>query len=482
MVSAESGADLACQGCGRTTLRAKKVHKGQRYCDNCYRKRFKRRMCAGCGNFARLPVFDLSAHCSSCEQSAPCVRCEKTEFKTGMRTEHGPVCKVCVPYFREPERCENCGILSQRIATSAVTGLRSCQKCREPAQATCSKCRRHRVLVAGDAGQMLCQLCHTEGERKCSSCGMQMPAGRVRECEPCSWAALYKKRVQINLNGFGHQLSTVYKGFAEWLLEQVGPHKAALNINKHYLFFKAIDEKWGAIPGYDALLTHFGALALRRAENPMRWLAESGKVAVDEMSRNRDSERRRIEATLAEIHESWPKQLLADYYAVLLARMDRQKTDLHSVRLALRAAANFLKVARLDDQMLPTTKHLEAYWRGSPGQIAALTGFVGFLNKNYQLELSTKPNRRWLMKAKTAKAEHELVALLQDRGADDFERRWIAKALVYFHSISRVSRNTLVYRHEPFQHTAGFSVSHGEGTLWVPSADSYRPRIDFGEA
>ncbi len=75
-----------------------------------------------------------------------------------------------------------------------------------------------------------------------------MPAGRGKECEACYWTALHHKRVQINLNGFEDGMRSVFQDFASWLSDRVGPQKAALSINKHYLFFTALGVKWGAIP------------------------------------------------------------------------------------------------------------------------------------------------------------------------------------------------------------------------------------------
>ncbi|KPX09288.1 hypothetical protein ALO74_200078 [Pseudomonas syringae pv. cunninghamiae] len=474
MVSAERSGDVGCHGCGRSMLKAKKIHKGQRYCDNCYSRLFNRRMCSGCGNYGRLPVFDPSAHCSVCERAGHCVRCGKTEFKKGMRTDYGPVCKTCVPYFRIPEACEMCGKISQRVAKSTITGLRSCQKCREPGHATCPCCRRHRILISAADGQMRCRLCSTGDQHACASCGKQIPAGRGRECEACYWTALHHKRVQINLNGFGDRMRQVFQDFASWLFDRVGPQKAAISVNKHYRFFKEVDAKWGVMPDYDELLTHFGASKLRQTELPMRWLTESEKVQIDAQHRDRDTEERRVKAILNELPDTWPRKLLSGYHELLAARVELHETDLRSVRLALRAAASFLKIAQLKEEMLPTMKQLEAFWRSSPGQVAAVTGFVGFLNRSYGLHLKSKPDKNWLMKARRAKAEHELVALLKDPEAENFESRWIAKALAYFHNVSRVSYKTLSYTSKSVSDTAGFDVAHGSATFWVPSAHGFK--------
>ncbi|MDH0132762.1 hypothetical protein N7381_05850 [Pseudomonas asiatica] len=300
-----------------------------------------------------------------------------------------------------------------------------------------------------------------------------MPAGRGTECEPCYWTALLSKRVAINLNGLSSTLGEAFKAFSLWLLERSGPHNAALSINGHYLFFRELEVVWGKVPPYEQLLDHFGAAKLRRAENPMRWLSESGHVRISADSREQHSEQRRVEAVLAELEDGWSRQLLSGYYAILSSRVSRQEADLRSVRLALRAATNFLKTAQLAPHTKPSMKAVEAFWRSTPGQVAAVTGFIGYLNKTYGLQLQTKPEKRWLQKAKKAKAERELVALLREQGQIDFEVRWIAKALTYFHDLPRVNRRALSYKAERFDNTEGFSVEHGSSMLWVPSASSF---------
>lgn len=474
MVVDESPCKLGCEACGRAMAKATKVHKGKRYCATCYPRLFKRRMCTGCGNFARLPVFDLAAHCSACERSAPCFRCEKTDYKIGMRTAYGPVCKTCAHHFHAIEPCEVCGTPSQRLARNTATGLRVCPKC-ATSSATCPSCRRHRVLVSGEDGISRCRACTNEVTRMCEKCGSEMPAGRGRECEACSWTKVFEKRLAINLHGFSSDhFEQLFSRFGQWLFERLGPSKAALKINSFYRFFRSIETRWGCIPSYDDMLKHFTAIGLRRAETPMRWLSEVGAISVNAEDREKRTEERRLRAILAEIEDPWSQQLLMGYFTELTARRESGETDLRSIRLALRPAANMLKGARLAAGTLPNQKTLELFWRSSPGHVAALSGFVGHLNKSHELQLKWRPSDHWLEKAKKNKAERELVALLrEDQQASDFEVRWIVKGLAYFHDIRKVSRKTLVYRKESYQGVEGFSVERASEKLWVPSVSSY---------
>ncbi|MNJ57240.1 hypothetical protein D3C77_528240 [compost metagenome] len=155
------------------------------------------------------------------------------------------------------------------------------------------------------------------------------------------------------------------------------------------------------------------------------------------------------------------------------ARVEQSGIDLRSVRLAARAAANLLKAAHLKLGALPTQKTLESFWRGSPGQVAAVTGFIGHLNKRHGLELQVKPGARWLAQARRQKAERNLVSMLGEAVDDGFEARWIVKGLAYFHNLPRVSRKNLVFQPQEYQGVAGYNVTYQEKTLWVPSAESY---------
>nr|WP_279653163.1 hypothetical protein [Pseudomonas morbosilactucae] len=301
-----------------------------------------------------------------------------------------------------------------------------------------------------------------------------MPAGRGRTCETCYWTSLFNRRVAVNLAGFtSPRIRQLYESFSQWLLMRNGPHKAALNINDHYRFFAQLDALWGGVPTYDQLLKTFGASGLRQAENPMRWLQEIRAVTVSAEKRDEHTEQRRVSEMLSELPDFWSNQLLHGYHAELALRIERSETDLRSVRIALRAAVNFLKLAGLVPQALPRMKALEAFWRRSPGQVAAVTGFVGYLNKTYSAELQARPEKRWLEKAKWDKAERELVALLKNDSGEAPESTWIVKGLAYFHDIRRVSRKALVYRPESFNGMAGFSVEHEGKVLWIPSASTY---------
>ncbi|WP_236403174.1 hypothetical protein [Pseudomonas sp. S32] len=281
--------------------------------------------------------------------------------------------------------------------------------------------------------------------------------------------------MNINSKGFTtDRITALYIQFCEWLLDRSGAHKAALSINGHYHFFQALDATWGEVPSYEQLLQHFAAQGLRKAETPMRFLTETGVVTVSTQLRDQETERRRLEAILAEPADSWSAQLLGEYVATLSAKNERGGIDLRSIRLAARPAANLLKSAQVKPGAFPTQKNLESFWRGSPGQVAAVTGFIGHLNRRHGLELQVKPDVRWLANARRQKAERDLVAMLDETADESFEARWIVKGLAYFHDLPRVSRKSLVFEPQEYQGVEGYQVIHEDKPLWVPSASSYQ--------
>ena len=258
---------VACDECGARAVRIARVYKGLRYCQTCYKRMFKRRMCLGCGNFAKLPVHLSHAVCQACERRKPCVRCRRVVKKIGKLTPDGPACNSCAPYFREPEPCEACGELSTRLSRKASLGhdLRVCQRCARSDHKTCEACRHHRPLVESPDGHKLCAVCLEKGDIPCPKCGQPMPAGCGKQCRTCYWTALAEARVQKDCGAFSSSaLAEHFQAFGTWLIQRVGGHKAALTIHNYLEFFLEIQRKWQDIPDYETLLRHFSAAGLRR--------------------------------------------------------------------------------------------------------------------------------------------------------------------------------------------------------------------------
>jgi len=431
-----------CDECGREMEKAHRVEKGHRYCGTCYARVFKRRMCPKCGNFARLPKNNPDAICRKCKTDKPCARCGKTGYDVGKITPYGPVCNACAPYFRKPEPCGLCGKPSSRLSRDRRLGhdLRVCQRCARSDHGTCAACRRYRVLREAPDGRLLCKACLHLGERDCPSCGQLMPAGKGKLCESCYWTKTCRKRAQMDMAAFSDQgMATAFMEYSEWLMEVVGPHKAALTIHRYLPFFMEIASEWADIPPYTELLRHFGAEGLRRARLPMRWLGAARGIRAEHVLREEDSERRRIEAILEQFPEKTIHgKVLREYYRILARKIETGKLKLRSARLALSPAAALLGLAEEGGSVV-TQRILERYLLDSPGQKAALTGFVNFLNHRDGLSLELRANDDKVRRKRRRVVEKRLMDMVGSGPGDgDHLKRWIVAGLDYFHGV-RVS-------------------------------------------
>lgn len=468
MVNHEAG--VTCcdgEGCGRSMAKAKKIHEGLRYCDTCYPRLFKKRLCPGCGNHARLPVFDTEARCTKCLNSRPCIRCHRVGQPVGKLTLQGPVCNSCAPYVDASGHCEICHQFRTRLANKTVDGQvrRCCTGCANTASATCPRCRRYRVLVESADGTLLCKLCADFGEVACKVCEQSMPAGLGSECQDCYWKRTFHKRLDMNTEGFSsHVYRQEFRNYGVWLNEQVRAKEAALLINKHMLFFVEMAERWPSVPTYEQLLHAFGADWLRRAKYPVRWMIERHGMAVDEPLKKQSVESHRIDTILASVRPGLSQTILSNYHELLVARTAEKGTSLVSIRTSLRSAANLLAQSS-GPNALPSTKALRELLVKTPGLAASVTGFVTYLNTTYSLSI-TFPKHGEVQKLRQLKMEQTILALAKEaRSGTDVMSRWIPTALSFFHGVSRLKQSGLTVQADGH----GLRVNVGESEYWIPS-------------
>ena len=462
-----------CDECRRRGVRIVRVHRGERFCEACYKRLFKRRMCPQCGNFARLPRLEPHAVCLTCENARPCVRCGRTGVRVGMRTPYGPACIACTPYFKPAEACERCGTPSRWLSRRKELehDLRLCPRCARAGHETCEACRRHRALEPAADGRRLCRACTEQGEIPCPECRRPRPAGCGKRCWDCYWKEVAEHRIRLNAAGLASPaLAQRFADFGAWLVAKTGPRKTALNVKRYLEFFLQIGREWDDIPEYGALLRHFGAAGLRRRLLAVRWMDAAGLVVVDADAREAESERRRIEAILNRLPAGSPAAVvLAGYHATLRARAKAGKCTLRSVRLTLSPAAGLLEIASAGRGLPPDQRTLEAFLRQSPGQQAAISSFVTYLRRAYGTELAV-PRRNALQRQKERRAKllPELLAVMRETGdTRTADRRWLRIALQYFHDLpARAGKNAA--DDDVATDAEGITVRVKNQSYWIP--------------
>ena len=403
----------------------------------------------------------------------PCIRCRKVGRKIGKLTPDGPACNSCAPYFREPEPCEACGQPSIRLSRKASLGhgLRVCEKCARSDHETCQACRHHRPLTTSPDGRKLCATCLEKGEIPCTKCRQPMPAGCGKKCWTCYWTEAAVKRIRTNRAAFRVPgMAKRFADFGAWLIHKVGEHKAALTIHKYVAFFLDIEREWQEVPDYGTLLRHFSAAGLRRSLLPMRWMEESGLVTPDAAAREADSDRRRVEASLAKLPEgSRARMILEGYHQCLMQRVAAGTTTLRSVRLALSPAASLLTFAETTDRVPLGQKALDGFLRQAPGQRAALAGFVRYLHERHGAEITLpKRDSGRGYRNRRKKLEAELLELMQEGLHDGkMEPRWLAVALAYFHDLP-VKTAEKLGDEDVTTDESGMTVRVEGNSYWIP--------------
>lgn len=305
---------------------------------------------------------------------------------------------------------------------------------------TCPRCHRHRILVKDDDNNLVCELCATVKEIKCSVCGEMKPAGYGKRCQDCYWKQLLEKRVKINNKSFKSQeMAHNYSTFSKWLEIRKGTNFAAILINKFLPFFNEIEETWGDIPDYPKLLKHFTANRLRMVRLPMFWLEDEKGLVVDKKLKLDFTELMRTKKLRDSFAEGTiSSKLITEYYEYLMKKNLEAKIKILSVRLALTPAVRLLKSLSNNGNSLPTQKKVEEYLISAPGQKAAITGFLVFINKRTGTSLRPIINEELKRKIHREKLEGEILSLMNNpENTQSFKEIWTIKCLEYFHNFSK---------------------------------------------
>jgi hypothetical protein len=299
-----------------------------------------------------------------------------------------------------------------------------------------------------------------------------MPAGYGKQCQNCYWNGLLEKRIQMDSSAFSTLgLAQSFEAFGHWLGGKIGGHKAALAIHRYLPFFIEIGHQWGNLPSYDELLRHFGTQRLRRVLLAMRWMEAVGLVFVRVGAKEEESERRRIANALNRFLAVSPERAILDgYHESLQGNLLKGETTLRSIRLAMSPAAALLLKAKEIEAMPPDQRALAAYLEISPGQRAAVSGFVRYLREVMAVEIvlpridveRAKRNRKQRLEARMLKVMQAGV-----EGQMNI-RRWLSVALAYFHRLPEAIGRGLLKEQIVIHQDGSFTVTWNGKKYWVP--------------
>lgn len=470
--------DQHCDSCGKCVVNIKKKYKGKKFCATCYARLFIKSLCLGCGTFARLPKNDDEARCKECIKKQPCIRCNLSNKPIGKLTEYGPVCNSCSVYFRAIEPCERCGKPSQKLTrvTRFNDDLRVCPKCASRDYETCPSCHKYRLLELTPNGLKVCKKCQDQPEKQCLNCEEMIAAGCGDLCDSCYWHKNLWFKVNQNLNLFESKyLKNIYTQYIEWLENKVGANKAALYISKHTHFFVQTESLWNdSVPTAHQLLAILRSSGLRKFELVVLWLHEQFGIQISVDKKNDVSEIDQLEKLIASLPQpSLGFETISAYKNQLENKISRGKTSIRSARLAIKPAVALMMHMHGGCDQLPSLKNVKSYLAEYSGQAAALTGYINFLNENYDTSIDYLSLKK--SDFVTQKRNEKLERMIVNFASSDDPKNilaWVRAGLQYFHQLSYAE--TLVVKLAMIlKEDEGFTVLFKGKSYWLPRINKF---------
>ena len=172
----------------------------------------------------------------------------------------------------------------------------------------------------------------------------------------------------------------------------------------------------------------------------MIFLNEYKIIEIDEKIKELHSNLNIIDSYLNRFNKNFPDYLIINsYYTYLEKKYLLNKTTQRSIRLALTPAIKLLKykkyfnISRLNDNII------DGYLWIYPGQKNSLTGFINYLNKKLNYNLSSIKNLTYTLESSTSRKKQlqlRLICLLKKEKLTILQqKRLINISLEYFHRI-----------------------------------------------
>lgn len=362
--------------------------------------------------------------CKVCQvKDKPCIRCGNDDYKFGLITKDGPVCKACAVYFREYKTCSVCHSAYYTVSERKLLNGKSqllCHRCYNKTLPTCNLCRKQRKAYAYDENhKAICELCATRENKQCIQCGGVISAGRGNLCKECTYVNTLTKRIKFGANLLLPKYTGGYfEQFGWWLKKRRGSVFAATHIMKYIDYFSQINslcEKLGRMPNYQEVIQSFSVAISRKNLLVTTFLNEIGLLIVDKKIQEEQANKDMIDRYLKQFKQgSWELKILKSYYEHLRSKT-KHKGSIRSIRLALGSAANLLEYKRYFDDEYLTNNILNGYLWKYPGQRSSLTGFVNFLQANEEnVKLPSMAKLRLQTPLKSLfHLKHNMLELLQ---------------------------------------------------------------------
>ena len=299
------------------------------------------------------------------------------------------MCKTCSIRLNKVRLCFECDKPSQRLSRSSLAEHDQllCASCYSKYNSgTCVDCGRYRIIQ--NKILQKCKKCFELGKIECASCKMLFPAGYGSYCKVCTQKNKIKRYSEKKRLLFKcENIRMLYSDFITWLQQSSSFTYKLKNFDKYTPFFLICDHEWRGIPSYAILVQKFKPEGLRGYLTVLRWLSDTNKITVDKEQKSFYSELFRIDSLLSKLPSQVPTSIY-QYHNYLFLKYQSGQIKLQSVRMALQPVIGLaLSISVLKIDWLPTQRQINLYLREHIGQVASITGFVGYIRNHYQHNL-----------------------------------------------------------------------------------------------
>jgi hypothetical protein len=344
------------------------------------------------------------------------------------------------------EICPQCNCFKNNVFNRNLNNevLLLCEQCYRKCLDICSLCRRHTITFTYSKGNKpVCKKCFTEPFRICKLCKNEFPAGRGRICYECSCFNRLTKKISM-LNLFLSKFTNLFfEQFTWWLTKRKGVEYSSNFIQKYFIFFYKIDllaNTLNKFPTYLDLLEHFKVSFTRKYLLVMIFFNEYKLISIDKKIKELYSNLNIIDSYLSHFNKNSSEYLIINsYYKYLQEKYLSNKTTKRSIRLSLTPVVKLLEYKKYFNTSKLNDNIINGYLWIYSGQKCALTGFINYLNKRFNYNLSSIKNIIYRLKSSTSgkkQLQLRFIYLLKKEKLTIFQqKRLINISLEYFHRI-----------------------------------------------
>lgn len=243
----------------------------------------------------------------------------------------------------------------------------------------------------------------------------------------------------------------VYKTFCKEFLQR-GGHKTHIVSPLVFVgFFIECDQRWQTIPSYEKIQATFDEAFIQQYSPVLRWLTTTGRMTVDDFTKDYLSMQGAVQEMLAKFGEDKPVSLQC-YLDFLTQKCKAGSLSPKSLRSMMQPTLYLYHTLKIKGSHLPSQSQLDGYMKNNQGQASFIASFTKFLRETYHVDLVCKAKKKkpkifsqktltepyqWVDDTERKVFEKKFIQLAQLPKPlnDEAKLAWINTGIGYFHRI-----------------------------------------------